>query len=415
MQATFLTGKPPGGHGIVANYWYDRAFAEHRGWKQSNHLVAGPKLWETLRERHPSYTCAKVFWWNNMYSSADYTITPRPIYCADGKKVFDVQTWPMDLRDKIKVDLGDFPFPSFWGPAAGLPSSQWIARSAQWFEEQFSPHLSLVYLPHLDYDLQRFGPDDPRVNQAIREIDQVVGDLVSFLEKRGVVPIILSEYGITPVNRPIHINRAFRKKGWIVCRDELGREQIDPGSCRAIAISDHQLAHIYVNDPTLTAAGVKATVAALEGVTHVFERSELAAIGLDHERAGDLVAVSDESSWFTYYFWEDDALAPDYARSVDIHRKPGYDPAELFIDPAIPFPKLKVAGKLLRKKLGFRMLIDLIPLDASLVKGSHGCIPRSTDDYPVLIGQFPDLKGGEIVPATDVYQHLFRLAGGSSI
>ncbi len=221
MQATILTGRPPGEHGIVANMWYDREFAEHRCWKQSNHLVQGKKLWEHLREEvAEDYSCAKVFWWNNMYSSADYQITPRPIYCANGRKVFDVQTWPMALRKKVKRKLGKFPFPSFWGPAAGIASSDWIAKSARWFEDKFSPDLNLVYLPHLDYNLQRIGPDDMAIRDDLREIDDVVKHLVTHLEKRGVNVVLLSEYGITEVDRPIHLNRVFRKKGWLSWRDE---------------------------------------------------------------------------------------------------------------------------------------------------------------------------------------------------
>lgn len=404
MQATFLTGKTPGEHGIVGNYWYDRDYDEHRGWKQSNRLVQGQKIWEALREAIPGCTCAKVFWWNNLYSSADFSITPRPIYCADGKKVFDVQTWPMELREEIKAGLGDFPFPAFWGPAAGFASSEWIARAARWFEERFSPRLNLVYLPHLDYNLQRLGPDGD-IAGDLNQIDRLTGELVAFFESRGVIPVILSEYGITPVDRPIHINRVLRENGWITCRDELGREQLDPGNCQALAIADHQLAHLYVRNPKLTPQ-VLETLRALPGVDRVYTREELASIGLDHERSGDLVAVSDERSWFTYYYWDDDEKAPDYARCVDIHRKPGYDPCELFLDPALRLPKLQIAARLLRKKLGFRMLMDVIPLDAGLVKGSHGCIPSSGEDYPVLIGPFPRLGGGEVIAATEVYGHL---------
>lgn len=409
MQATYLTGKPPGDHGIVANYWYDRTYGEHRGWKQSNHLVSGPKLWETIRETRPDYTCAKVFWWNNLYSSADYTITPRPIYCADGKKVFDIQTWPMDLREQIKGDLGDFPFPAFWGPAAGLSSSRWIAQSARWFEERFQPHLNLIYLPHLDYNLQRFGPDAPSIDQDIREIDGVVEELVTYLEKRNIIPVILSEYGITPVRRPIHINRAFREHGWIVCREELGKDQIDPGYCEALAISDHQLAHIYVKTPSMIPE-VANVVSSLPGVSRVLTGEDILQAGLGHERSGDIVAIADEESWFTYYYWEDDKKAPDFARCVDIHRKPGYDPAELFVDPAISAPKLQIAWRLLRKKLGFRMLMDLIPLDAELVKGSHGCIPQSPGDYPVVIGPGSTILSSSPIPATKVHDYLLDLA-----
>lgn len=408
MQATFLTGKPPGEHGIVANMWYDRAYAEHRCWKQSNHLVEGRKIWEHIRDEHnPDFTCAKVFWWNNMYSTADYQITPRPIYCADGKKVFDIQTWPMNLRKKIKRKIGKFPFPAFWGPAAGIASSEWIAKSAKWFEDRFSPDLNLVYLPHLDYNLQRLGPDAPEISEDLQAIDAVVRDLVTYLESRGVSVLILSEYGITQVDRPIHLNRLFREKGWLSWRDELKREVLDPGNCEAFAIPDHQVAHIYLNNPAISEE-VAELLRGVEGITDVYTRGELAEIGLDHERSGDLVAVSDEHSWFTYYYWKSDRKAPDFARCVDIHRKPGYDPVELFLDPKIWFPRLKIAGKLLRKMLGFRMLMDVIPLDAGLVKGSHGCIPRDPEDHPVLIGPLPVAETDSTVEATAVYSLLLQ-------
>lgn len=406
MQATFLTGRSTGGHGIVANMWYDRTYAEHRCWKQSNHLVEGRKLWEQIREENdPDYTCAKVFWWNNMYSSADYQITPRPIYCADGKKVFDVQTWPIQLAKKMKRKLGPFPFPAFWGPAAGIASSEWIARSAKWFEERYSPNLNLVYLPHLDYNLQRLGPDAPEIAADLNAIDKIVADLVGFLETRGVRVALLSEYGITAVDRPIHLNRLFREKGWLSWRDELGREMLDPGNCKVLAIPDHQVAHVYVNDASLLDE-VAAMLRDIEGVTDVLTRAEQDERGLLHERSGDLLVVSDERSWFTYYYWKSDRKAPDYARCVDIHRKPGYDPVELFLNPKFWFPKLKVAWRLARKFLGFRILMDLIPLDATLVKGSHGCIPKDPADHPVLIGAFPNHADGATIEATEVYEAL---------
>ncbi len=406
MQATFLTGLPPSEHGVVGNMWYDRDYSEHRCWKQSNRLVNGQKLWERARdELGTDYTCAKVFWWNNMYSSADYQITPRPIYCADGKKVFDVQTWPMDLRKKMKRKLGDFPFPAFWGPASGIASSQWIAESAKWFEDQYAPNLNLVYLPHLDYNLQKLGPEDRSTDEDLLAIDKVVQDLTTHLESKGVSVSLLSEYGITPSKRAIHLNRIFRKQDWICFREELGREVIDLGNCQVFAIADHQVAHVYLNNPLL----LDKTVQLLEktaGVKEVLHGDARAAAGLDHERAGDIVVVAEPDAWFTYYYWKADRKAPDYARSVDIHRKPGYDPVELFVDPKIRFPKLKLASKLLRKKLGFRMLMDVIPLDATLVKGSHGAIPTDPEDHPVLIGPHKGFNHRDTLLATEVFHHL---------
>jgi predicted AlkP superfamily pyrophosphatase or phosphodiesterase len=378
-QSTYLTGLPPAGHGAVANGWYDRELAEHHFWKQSNHLVHGEKLWETCRRQRPGFTCAKLFWWYNMYSTADWSITPRPMYPADGRKVFDVTSHPLSIRDAIKQDLGPFPFPAFWGPMAGIASSEWIAGSARWIEERHQPDLALTYLPHLDYNLQRLGPDDPAMAGDLRAIDGVVGGLLDFYHARGVRVALLSEYGITAVRRSIALNRVFRARGWLALKDELGRELLDCGASRAFAIADHQIAHIYVNDPTVLTA-VRAAVEATDGVAHVLDGAARRAAGLDHPRSGDLIALAHEDAWFNYYYWENDDRAPDFARCVDIHR------VELFLDPALTLPRLQVAAKLLRRRLGFRGLMDVIPLDAALVRGSHGVCPAKADEWPVLIG-----------------------------
>ncbi|MDX1681167.1 MAG: alkaline phosphatase family protein, partial [Akkermansiaceae bacterium] len=267
-QSSILTGSDASEHGIVANGWYDRESAEVRFWKQSNHLVHGEKLWEMLRKEDPDFTCAKLFWWYNMHSSADWSITPRPLYPADGRKVFDIHTQPMGMRDELKRDLGEFPFPSFWGPAAGIPCSQWIANSAKWVEEKNQPTLSLVYLPHLDYVLQKDGPDSAEVPQALAEIDAVVGELIKFYQKRGVKVVLLSEYGISPVNRPVHLNRLFREKGWLSIKEELGRETLDVGGCQAFAVTDHQVAHVYVNDGSIREE-VRALLEQTDGIDEV--------------------------------------------------------------------------------------------------------------------------------------------------
>jgi predicted AlkP superfamily pyrophosphatase or phosphodiesterase len=380
-QSSIVTGTPPEQHGIVANGWYDRETAEVRFWKQSNHIVQGEKIWDTLRrdlaDTVANFTCAKLFWWYNMHSSADFTITPRPLYPADGSKHFDIHTQPMGMREEIKADLGPFPFPAFWGPAAGIASSEWIAASAKWVEEKHQPTLSLVYLPHLDYCLQKDGPDAPNIPNEVRAIDRVVTDLISFYESRNIRVLLLSEYGISPVDQPIHLNRLFREKGWLSIKNELGRETLDTGGCKAFALADHQVAHIYIND-TAIRNDVRELLEKTAGIDEIRARN--------HERAGDLIAIAKPNAWFTYYFWEDNALAPDFARNIDIHRKPGYDPCELFIDPALSCPKLKIAKFLLKKKLGIRSLLEVIPLDATLVKGSHGRDKVPDSEKPVLIG-----------------------------
>lgn len=414
-QSTYVTGQLPVGHGVVANGWYNRELAEVQFWKQSNHLVGGPKIWDAMRAIDPGFTCAKLFWWYNMYSTADWSITPRPIYPADGRKVFDIYTHPMSLRPEIKKDLGEFPFPAFWGPAAGVKSpqggpdaaSRWIAESAKWVEEKYRPTLSLIYLPHLDYNLQRLGPAHPEIQSDLRAIDAIVGDLIRAFEKQAVSCIVLSEYGITPVDTPIHLNRVFREKGWITIKDELGLELLDCGASRAFAVADHQVAHIYLNDSSIESA-VRSVIEQQTGVARVLVGAEKVELGLNHARSGDLVALAKENAWFTYYYWMNDALAPDFARCVDIHRKPGYDPVELFLDPGLVAPKARIAWRLLKKKLGFRMLMDVIPLDATLVKGSHGVCPANVADFPVLVTDGESIADGERLEPTKVFEIIKR-------
>jgi len=386
-QAAYLTGLSPAQHGIVANGWYDRELAEVHFWKQSNRLVSGKKLWEHARETDSNFTCANLFWWFNRYSSVDFSVTPRPIYCADGKKVFDITSAPLSITPDIKRDLGEFPFASFWGPRAGIASSRWIADAAKWVEERHSPTLNLVYLPHLDYNLQRLGPAAPAIRDDLRQIDAIAGELITFFQARHVGVIILSEYGITPVNQPVFLNRIFRKRGWLAIKDELGREILDCGASRVFAVSDHQVAHVYVNDPDDAAflSEVRAVLEQTQGVETVLDRAAQTSLGIGHARSGDFLAIAASSAWFCYYYWEDDRRAPDFARTVDIHRKPGYDPDELFLDPAIRWPHLRVAKFLLKKKLGLRALLEVIPLDATLVRGSHGRVPEDEDDHPVLV------------------------------
>jgi predicted AlkP superfamily pyrophosphatase or phosphodiesterase len=416
-QANYLTGLNPSRHGIVGNGWYDRELAEVHFWKQSNHLVQAPKLWTALRAQSPKFTCAQLFWWYNMYAGVDYSITPRPIYPADGRKIFDIYTWPYSFRPEIKAELGEFPFPAFWGPAAGVHSSrfssnaasEWIAAAARWTEHKHAPTLSLVYLPHLDYNLQRLGPKHPELGRDLMDIDRIVGELIRFFQERSVQILLLSEYGISAVERPIHLNRLFRKRGWITIKEELGLELLDYGASRVFAVADHQVAHVYVNDPRLL-GNVQAMLAELSGIKRVLDGPAKAAAGLDHPRAGDLVVEAETNAWFTYYYWLEDARAPDFARTVDIHRKPGYDPVELFLDPAQRWMKAKVAWRLAQKKLGFRMLMDVVPLDAALVRGSHGGIPREPSEHPLVILARSDLiEPQKALPSTAVSELIRHL------
>lgn len=412
VQATYLTGAMPAAHGIVGNGWYFRDECEVKFWRQSNRLIQAPRIWDAARAEDPSFTCANLFWWYNMYADVDVAVTPRPMYPADGRKIPDVYTQPAGLRFSLQERLGRFPLFHFWGPNTSIRASRWIADAAMAVEERFGPTLTLVYLPHLDYGLQRWGPDDARVPPDLREIDAVCRDLITFYEARDVRVVVLSEYGITPVRRAVSLNRVLREHGYLAVREELGRELLDAGASTAFAVADHQVAHVYVNDPGRVGA-VRALLASVPGVEAVLGPEGKARMQLDHARAGELVAVAEPDAWFTYYYWLDDARAPDYARTVDIHRKPGYDPAELFIDPSLPAPRLKAGWRLLQKKLGFRYLMDLIPLDASLVRGSHGRLPDRPEDGPLLASHHPDLLPADTLQATEVYHILLAHLRGA--
>lgn len=413
VQSTMLTGVLPRDHGIVANGWYFRDLSEIWLWRQSNRLVAGEKVWEAAKRRDATFTCAKLFWWYNMYAKVDYAVTPRPMYLADGRKLPDIHTHPAELRDELQGALGEFPLFRFWGPGADIESSRWIAQSALHVLERKQPTLTLVYLPHLDYDLQRFGPNHPGIPAQVAAVDALCEPLIAKARQIGAHVVVVSEYGITEVSRPVHINRALREAGWLKVRLERGLEQLDAGASDAFAVADHQLAHVYVARPELLPE-VAACLAALPGVEAVLDDAGKRAAGLDHARSGELVAVAKADSWFTYYHFLDDARAPDFARTVEIHRKPGYDPAELLFDRKIAFPKLAVATRLARKLLGMRYLMDVIGLDATVVRGSHGRPTDRPEDGPLFITTAPELLADGPVPAAAVKQllldHVFGVA-----
>jgi predicted AlkP superfamily pyrophosphatase or phosphodiesterase len=337
-----------------------------------------------------------------MGASTDLTVTPRPIYHADGRKSPDCYTFPPQLHDNLTGPLGEFPLFQYWGPTANLKSSKWIADAARIVLDNEQLDLLLVYLPHLDYDLQRFGPEGPEAVRAAQELDDVAGDLVDHARARGDQVVVLSEYGITPARRPVEINRALRSAGLLNVYTQAGMEYLDPWTSRAFAVADHQIAHVYVANPADLQAASEA-IAALDGVGEVLSGESLVAAGLGHERSGELVALAERDAWFTYHYWLDDARAPDFARTVEIHRKPGYDPVELFLDPKLAAPKLKIALKLLARKLGQRALLNVIPLDPTLVRGSHGRLTGTSEEGPLLITSEPErLPAGEVVAATDV-------------
>lgn len=411
-QASILTGKTPEQHGIVGNGWLFRDTGEVRFWQQSNRLIEAEPLYQTLRrqarEQGRSFRCAKVFWWYNQGAAVDLSVTPKPYYGSDGNKVFGITGTPADLPERIESLIGPFPFQTFWGPLAGLPCTQWIARCAEVVLQTARPDLTLVYLPHLDYDPQRFGVEGSDWPRLLQELDDACAPLLDTARSVGARVWVVSEYGHCTVNRAVEPNRALRKAGLLTARAGPFGETLDTFTSRAFAVCDHQLAHVYVNDPA-DIPRVRDVLAPLPGVARAYVGGERAEITLNHARAGEIVLLSHPDAWFAYPFWLDDRQAPDYARTVNIHAKPGYDPCELFVDPKLLWPKGRMLRRLVQKKLGFRTLFDVVPLDAGLVRGSHGLAALEAADRPVLIGDGP--KPGDELAMPGVYDVLKQALG----
>jgi len=364
-QATMLTGCSPREHGIVGNGWLFRDTMEVRFWQQAHTLIERKCFYE-------DYETAKLFWWFNQGAPVRWSVTPKPHYGCDGSKVFDV----LDLTETDLVKhLGPFPFASFWGPMAGLPSSRWIAQAAVKVIEQHTPQLTMVYLPHLDYDYQRQPPGSLK---TLVELESCLKMVIDAAHHRDMQVVIVSEYGLTEVSKPIMINCRLRELGWLKVRRGPFGEMMLPTDCEALAVCDHQIAHVYLQG--LSPALVQRELEAIEGVQAVVAAAEL---GLDHARAGEWVVLAEPSAWFCYEYWLDPALRPDFANTIDIHRKPGYDPCELFMT-----SKLKAAGRLLQKKLGFRTKFDIVDTNPMLVRGSHGLLDEG-EHGAVIIGKSP--------------------------
>jgi len=387
-QASMLSGLPPSLHGVVGNSWFRRDLGEVRNWIQTDKQIQGEPFYRSARAQAEAigqdFTHANLFWWFNEGSDAEWRTTPKPHYGSDGSKEFSLFTWPNDLQSELESRFGTFPFFNFWGPKAGLPVSSWIAQASAHVIREKQPTLTTIYLPHLDYDLQRFGESGCDLAKLVGELDACCAKIMDAASEIGAQVLVVSEYGLKDVTQVESPNIALRKAGLLRVRDTKFGELIDFFESAAFCVCDHQAAHVYVNDARKLDAA-RELLAALPGVERVLDREQQAELQIDHANSGELVLVAQPDAWFAYNYWLDARRAPDFARSVDIHRKPGYDPAELLVDPAIKLPFVKAALTVLRKKLGYRYRMALTPLDPSLVKGSHGRLAASPGDGPLLI------------------------------
>jgi len=384
VQASMTTGLFPREHGVVANGFYSRKDFEVRLWEQAASLVQGERIWDRMKKQNPDFKTAVLFFQNILYAGAEVVITPRPLHTDDGMIQW-CYSKPVGLYEDISKTIEEFNLMSYWGPMAGIESSRWIAKAAVEVMKRTKPNLMFVYLPHLDYCSQKLGPEDPGIKEELALVDNEVGRIMQGVQEVDMsaepVFMVLSEYAFSPVQGDIPLNRIFRKKDLLAVRMIKGREYVDLELSPAFAMVDHQVAHIYVK-PGYESV-VRKVLEEIEGVEMVLAGEEQSRFQVDNPRTGDLVAVSARDRWFSYYWWEEKSKEPDFATHVDIHRKPGYDPLELFLEPGS----------------------FAISQNTSLIRGSHGRPPMEESDYVPLIVSGADVKGkesGEVFSVTEI-------------
>ena len=330
VQTTLATGQSPSAHGDVANGEYDRERDEVAFWERD--VEDRYRIWEAASEE-AGLTTGVLFFQHLIGTTADVAVTPSPIEDEDNN-MLEMNCWtnPDGFYDDLEAEYGHFPLHEYWGPTAGEGSSEWILTAARESIERYDPDLLWVYVPHLDYDAQRYGPDAPEAREAVGVVDGLLGAFLDWLrsdERWGETVVnVVGEYGFQNVETPVLPNRALREAGLLdVAEDREGGEEVDLQGSEAFTMVDHQVAHVYTD----AVEEARTALAALDGIATVIEGAETAEYGIDHPNAGDLVLVAERDAWFQYYWWTDDEDAPYYATDMDIHAKPGFDPCELFL------------------------------------------------------------------------------------
>jgi predicted AlkP superfamily pyrophosphatase or phosphodiesterase len=368
-HATLLYGSLPNRHGMIGNCLYSREHAKLFNWNRSSHLITGTPLWEAARAREPKLRTANLFMRQCADSSCDVRVIERPVYWVSGRKQFEFFAETRALHDELVDKLGNFPFQRFWGPLAGIGSSEWIIGAALHIMERQDPELLLVYPPFLDYDGARFGPDAPQTKAALRAMDSALQPLLAAAQSQGRDVLIVSDYGYETVDQPVYPNRELRRAGFVSIEEAANGERLDFGLSRAFAVCDNQVAHVYVAQPE-DIPRVRAVLEATSGVKEVLDRSAQAALGIDHERSGELIAVSTPRAFFSYPYWLEDEKAPDFADCIAIFDKIGTDTCELFLKPGLA-GKLHLAKRVAQLGAQLKVPYNIIDTDDRNVKGAR--------------------------------------------
>lgn len=364
VQSSITSGYYPAEHGIISNGIYDRDTKQVSFWEQYDSLVQKPRIWDILKEINPKLKTAVFFWQNSLYANSDFIITPKPIHLED-KTIMWCYSKPVNYYEEIVQHIGEFDLKWYWGPFVSIKSSQWIIDASMYTIKKHKPDLVLVYLPHLDYSAQKYGPQSNEFKQSLIESDDLIGNLMDFLNAsefdNEYDVMIHSEYGFNEVTHSLSPNIILRKNGLLSIRTIFGKEYIDFENSNAFAMVDHQIAHIFVK------TGYEDIVTSIfkkeKNIARILDKTSQIQLKINHARSGELILCAQDNCWFNYYWWEDENNAPSFTFNVDIHRKPGYDPLELFLDPNT-------------KKISH---------NTSLIKGSHGVFDSNdTDTLPIF-------------------------------
>jgi predicted AlkP superfamily pyrophosphatase or phosphodiesterase len=360
VQASILSGKYPNEHGIICNGLFNRNKHEVSFWEQANSLVEAERIWDLIKKKRPYSRTAVLFGQQTMYSNADFVVTPRPLHMAD-EMIKWCYSRPPGYYEELKSKFGEFNLASYWGPLASQESSGWIVRAALYTLEYQRPNFMFVYIPHADYSAQKFGKNSKAMQNDLKKADEFVGNIVQKVADLGIenetLFIVFSEYSFNDVKASVPLNQKLRDASLLATRNIHEKEYLDLEYSNAFAMVDHQIAHIYVKKGFEDKA--RKVLENVDGVDTVLTSVEKKKLKIDHkERTGDIIALSDRDKWFNYNWWYDGERAPKFARTIDIHRKPGYDPLELCLD----------------------YTTKSISQDTSLIKGSHGLPPYVQKD-----------------------------------
>lgn len=338
-MASVRTASTPDRHGMVANGLFFRDLRKVLFWEQAASLVQGTRCWgETVRR--DATRVGMMFWQQSLGEQLELVLSPRPIHKHNGGLIQDCLSRPESLyADICEAQKKSFNLMHYWGPlASGPKSSNWIIGAYECVMGREQPELLFGYLPHLDYDLQRYGPAHRCSRRAARTLGVALQRFIAACEKNNYDYLIYGDYEINQVKRgAVFPNRRLMDAG--LFRTRAVDEMLYPDffHYEAFAMVDHEVAHVYVADPAKIEF-VRNTFVGLPGVEKVWTRAEAAAVGLNHPNSGELILLAEPGAWFAYPWWTEKSEAPDYATHIDIHNKPGFDPCELFF--GWPFPSV---------------------------------------------------------------------------